>query len=118
LKKILFLIYFLGKIFIFIKGQNDACSKKANATSYEDCKLYNNSATETICCFLDGVYGKNNGTACVPVDLLFTNRTVTYSVGDLSGTLYCTGNTEVNKSKYIMMKTTFYILLLVIFSIL
>ena len=54
------------------------CNTIPSPKSYSECSPYNNTAASTICCWVRGVYGGNNGTACLAVDDLFKNKMIIY----------------------------------------
>ena len=73
----------------------DLCVKAGlnnEAKSYADCKSYNDTSAETICCFVLGVNGGSDGTACVVVDMMFEGRVISYTNQGKTGTLICSDN--------------------------
>ena len=112
--KLFLLINFLQ---IFgINGQSDKCTVVTNPKSYSDCGIYNNLPTSTICCFIRGVYGGNNGTACIPVDMLFANKSVSLTTNGSTGTMICGAN--VSSETFIKTKFSFFICLIIFLFVL
>jgi hypothetical protein len=94
------MIYFL--IYIMIeKSLQDSCSSVINPTSYKECSPFINNQTSSICCWVSGVYGNNNGTACISVDSLFSGKIVSYSLNGLVSVMTC--GDQTTSSKFIFM---------------
>jgi len=72
-----------------LNAQQDKCTEVFSPKIYSECGVYDNPATSTICCLIRGVYGGNNGTACIPVDILFANKSVTLTSNGVTGTMIC-----------------------------
>lgn len=92
--KSLFRLFMISLILVNVLAQ-DACSIVNSPKAYSDCQPYDNSTAATICCFIRGLYGGNNGTACLSMDILFANRSLSYTLNDLTGTMLC-GNSTIS----------------------
>jgi hypothetical protein len=110
----LWLGFILNFLYIipFCRTQASVCNVVVKPSSWNDCNLYDQVAAGTVCCFINGVYGGNNGTACLSVDILFQNRTTTYSVNGMSGTMIC-GNSTTNNAKYLNVSIIFTVIILI-----
>jgi len=91
---------------------SDKCSMVSSPKMYSDCSLYDNLASSTICCLIRGVYGGNNGTACIPVDILFANKSVSLTTNGATGTMVCGAN--VSSIFFININITFFLTYLII----
>lgn len=99
----------ISVIFISVSSQ-DQCSTILNPKLYSDCSPYSSKESGTVCCFIKGVYGANNGTACLSVDLMFTGKTVPFSLYGYTSNLIC--GDQVASAKYIQISFTLIISLL------
>src|SRR4051812_25549026 len=90
---LIFVTLFLtfGKI---ISQTKSPCELVAEPKAFQDCSPFINATTQTICCFIRGVYGGNNGTACLPVDALFKEKTISLSIDGLSSSMICGDKTD------------------------
>lgn len=70
-------------------AQADKCAQVSSPKIYSECGIYDSLPTSTVCCLIKGVYGGNNGTACIPVDSLFANKSVTLTNNGATGTMVC-----------------------------
>lgn len=108
----LYLLIILSKI-ININSQADKCTQVFSPKIYSECGVYDSLSTSTVCCLIRGVYGGNNGTACIPVDSIFSNKSVTLTTNGATGTMICGAN--VSSSKSISFSFMFLIVEFVIF---
>jgi hypothetical protein len=99
----------ISMMFIFVSSQ-DQCSAILNPKLYSDCSPYSSKESGTVCCFVKGVYGANNGTACLSVDLMFSGKTVPFSLYGFTSNLIC--GDQVASAKYIQISFTLIISLL------
>lgn len=115
--KIYLIILFIYFIQLFqINGQSNKCSEVQSPKTYSECKVHDSLSTSTICCLIKGVYGGNNGTACIPVDSLFSNKTVTLTSNGNTGTMIC-GETTSSSSYIYINKTILITIIFMFFSI-
>ena len=114
-KKILFLFTFL-QILSMINTQTDKCSLVSDPRNYADCDIYNSIGSPNICCLVRGVYGANNGTACILVDSLFTNKSISLTIAAGTGTMTCGANVSVSNFLNLKNSVFFYILFFYLFS--
>lgn len=77
----------------------DTCSSVSSPKAYSSCQPYDNSTAQTVCCYIRGLYGGSNGTACLSMDILFANRTLSYTLNDITATMVC-GNNTISSSYY------------------
>ncbi len=116
-KKLSFFIIFIINLIQYhqITAQSNQCSSVNSPKAYSDCGIYSNIATSTICCLIRGVYGGNNGTACIPVDILFANKSVTLTTGTSTGTMICGAN--ASSSNFIILnKVLIFLFILIIIA--
>lgn len=89
-----------------LSTQVDPCTGFVNPQSYSQCQAFDNITANTICCWVRGVYGGNNGTACLPSDILFQNRSVSFTLSGQTGTMICgytiISSSFINLSKYML----------------
>ena len=72
---------------------------------FSDCNT--ESTSEYICCFLTGTNNGQRYEGCIGMDLdLFSNRSLSFQVKDISGTLICDAN--YNSEFYFKYKSLFY----------
>ncbi len=96
-------IYFaLYLIFIIthlsgINSQANKCAEVSSPKIYSECGTFDSLSTSTVCCLIKGVYGGNNGTACIPVDSLFANKSITLTTNGATGTMVCGANISFGK---------------------
>jgi hypothetical protein len=121
--KIKTIIIMVKKILIFIlsifslidKSLNQIsseCERKIAPKVYSDCEQFNQLQNSKICCFIRGVYGENNGTACILVNDLFSNKSVSLTKGDSTSTMIC--GSDILYSNYIKINI-FSIILYILF---
>jgi len=111
-----FFLIIVWSILIKINSQSEKCSSVSSPKTYSDCSIYDSLPSSTICCLIRGVYGGNNGTACIPVDSLFANKSVTLTNNGATGTMLCGAN--VSSINYIKMNFINIFCLIIIFVIL
>jgi hypothetical protein len=102
-------ILLIFNLLININTQTSTCNNIQNPKSYGECSPYDSPKDSTLCCWIRGVYGGNNGTACLSVDTLFANRSISYTVNGQTGTMIC-GN-QISHSSYINISVFVLILL-------
>ena len=89
----------------FIDTSKCKAKGERHPRGFSDCNT--ESTSEYICCFLTGT---NNGVkyeGCIGMDLeLFSNKSFSYQVKDISGTLICDAN--YNSDFYYKYKSLFY----------
>ncbi len=115
-RKILQILFLLLQISINVNSQSDKCSLVSSPKTYSDCSIYDNLPSSTICCLIRGVYGGNNGTACIPVDSLFSNKSVTLTNNGVTGTMLC--GASVSSMNFIQIDLIKTLILFIIFLIL
>ncbi len=93
----------------------DPCTSVVNPTSYKDCSPFVNNATQSICCWVVGVYGGTNGTACLPVDSLFTGKSISYTLDGLTSNMFC--GDQVLSSKYLSINFWQFFILLITYML-
>ncbi len=106
-------IYFL-LIMIKVYLTQDICNTIINPTAYKECSAYSNNKTDTICCFISGVYGGNNGTSCLSVDSLFSGKTVPFTINEITSTMICGDQTSSAKVFIFNSMIFVFILLLIV----
>lgn len=89
------------------------CEKASSAAkSYNDCKNYDNTIAETVCCYVQGTTNNTSETACLDVDVLFKGRTISYSGNGVSGQLICESiSSSTNKH---LLKTILIALIIIL----
>jgi hypothetical protein len=87
--KLKYTIEFLLIFMMIEETFQDSCSSVVNPTSYKECSPFFNNQTQTICCWVSGVYGDNNGTACISMDSLFSGKIVSYTLSGLTSVMTC-----------------------------
>jgi hypothetical protein len=109
------LIIFISSIFslinISLNQITSECDKKISPKVYSDCEQYHELQNNKICCFIRGVYGENNGTACILVNDLFSNKSVTLTKSGSTGTMIC--GSDILYSNHI--KINIFLLIFIIF---
>jgi hypothetical protein len=104
-KKTFFLM--ISFLFITVSAQ-DQCGAIVNPKSYGDCSPYSSKELGTVCCFIKGVYGANNGTACLSVDNMFTGKTVPFSLYGYTSNMIC--GDQVATASYIKISSFNFII--------
>ena len=78
---------------------------------FSDCN--SESTSEFICCFLTGTNNGEKYEGCIGMDIeLFANRSFSFSVRDISGTLICDAN--YNYDFYFKYNRFFYFCLMIL----
>ena len=85
----------------------------ANARSYADCSQYNDTASDTICCFVQGTSGGTDGSSCLDVDILFEGKTISYDNNGVTGKLICT-NGDSSKGYFIIYSRNLLLVLIIL----
>jgi hypothetical protein len=73
------------------------CNQVKSPNVFNDCNMYSQEGS-TVCCIVKGLNVGEGGTACMPMDIMFTNRSLIYTTSNITGTLIC-GN-EINNLSY------------------
>lgn len=88
-------------------SQTDKCSSILEPKAYSDCSPYDSTQNQTVCCFIRGVYGGTNGTACLSVDELFKNKTVSLTINSMTSSMIC--GTTTSNAQFIQFNIVFFI---------
>lgn len=108
---LIILIHLIG-----LNAQADKCSQVLSPKIYSECGVYDSLATSTVCCLIRGVYGGNNGTACIPVDSLFANKSVSLTTNGATGTMVCGANvSSSNRIKSYITRLIICLMFILIF---
>lgn len=116
MKSFLFFL-FIGCVFTQDGETTTPCvAASANARSYADCSQYNDTESETICCYVQGTSGGTDGSSCLDVDILFEGKTISYDNNGVTGKLICTNGDSSNGMFIVYSKNLLLILILIIVS--
>lgn len=103
-------------ILFLIKCQTESqtpCQKASStAKSYNDCKSFDNTTAETVCCFVQGTSNNTAESACLDVDILFAGKTIAYSSIGVTGQLIC--QAVANAANMHFLKTMLLTLIIII----
>ena len=90
---------YLGPALAEVKRKCKNYGQENRVRQFSDCKNLSNSTFNETCCYLAGYHA--NGTyyqGCTSVnEILFGNKTITYTSSGISGSLVCTDNYTYNK---------------------